>query len=253
MTSSDARSSGQPERQAAAVVTQFSSSGSQMSQNERGRLLASLADALKTSAQHAGSTTMLSGQWFTDQLVAIIPRIPIRDQATLRRQHPGMSPEQLADELISSAATASMAVGAAVGVAAVIPIVPSMPLQLAAETLVVAALEIKLIAELHEVYGLRPAGGMSERTVAYLHSWSTSRGARLLSPMSLSRALRGPLKRRLERRLVGRAGRNVTALVPFFGGAMLAGFLNRRETRKLAEAVRNDLRAHSGIVAHWPY
>ena len=84
---------------------------------------------------------------------------------TLRAQHPGLSDDDLAQTLISGAAKASSAIGAAGGALAAVefaapPTLLTAPAQIAAETLVVAAAEIKLIAELHEVYGV-PATGPS--------------------------------------------------------------------------------------------
>ncbi len=49
--------------------------------------------------------------------------------------------------------------GAGIGVAAMLPVPPALPAELAAEITGVAAVELKLIAELHEVYGLRPPAG----------------------------------------------------------------------------------------------
>ncbi|MFD9245730.1 ABC transporter transmembrane domain-containing protein, partial [Streptomyces sp. NPDC059556] len=51
-------------------------------------------------------------------------------------------------------------VGAGVGAAAMLPVPPAMPAELAAEITGVAAIEMKLIAELHEVYGQRPPGDL---------------------------------------------------------------------------------------------
>src|ERR671922_98031 len=48
--------------------------------------------------------------------------------------------------------------------------------QLAGETLVVAAIEVKLIAELHEVYGVRVEGSGTARGAAFLTSWARQRG-----------------------------------------------------------------------------
>lgn len=58
-----------------------------------------------------------------------------------------------------------------------LPVPPAMPTELAAEITGVAAIELKLIAELHEVYGVRPAGNLKERSTAYLNSWSGSAGS----------------------------------------------------------------------------
>lgn len=82
------------------------------------------------------------------------PRLRVRDQAVLRAQFPGRSAEEIADALIDGASRASGAAGGAVGVWAALPTLPAFPAEVAAETLVVVGIEIKLVAELHEAYGM---------------------------------------------------------------------------------------------------
>jgi len=60
-----------------------------------------------------------------------------------------------------------------------------------------------------------------------------------------------PLRRRLQRRLLARAGRSTVSLGPLLTGSMFAATLNRRETRRLGTAVRNDLRRRSPYSRHW--
>ena len=86
------------------------------------------------------------------------PRLPVRSVDTLRGQFPGRTPEELADILIEAASKASASVGAAVGAAMVLPVVPAAPVEIGVETLALVGIELKLIAELHEVYGMRPRG-----------------------------------------------------------------------------------------------
>ena len=62
------------------------------------------------------------------------------------------------------------------------PVPPAMPAELAAEITGVAAVEMKLIAELHEVYGLRPPGNLAQRSTAYLTSWTEERGIDVTTP-----------------------------------------------------------------------
>jgi len=98
-----------------------------------------------------------------DEVLAAAAKLPIRDQATLSAQFAGRSPDEVADALIRGAARATGAVGAMVGVWAVLPIVPAFPVEVAAETLTVVGIEIKLVAELHEVYGMGVTGPMDNR------------------------------------------------------------------------------------------
>ena len=177
-----------------------------------------------------------------DRIVDIAPRIPVRDLATLRRQFPGLGPEELADRLISGAMKGTAAVGAGVGASAMLPVPPAMPAELAAEVVGVAAVELKLIAELHEVYGRRPPGNARERAAAYLTAWTDERGIELTRPATFNTAFGSHMRRQLRQALLRRTVRNLPNLTPFMIGAAVGALMNRRETKKLAERIRRDLR-----------
>ncbi len=91
---------------------------------------------------------------------------------------------------MAGAAHATSTVGAGIGAAAMLPVPPAMPTELAAEITGVAAIELKLIAELHEVYGVRPPGNLKQRSTAYLDSWSGERGIDATKPSTLERGAR---------------------------------------------------------------
>ena len=192
------------------------------------------------------------GRWLTTQVLAMAPRLPVRSVDTLRGQFPGRTPDELADILIEAASKASASVGAAVGAAMVLPVVPAVPIEIGVETLALVGIELKLIAELHEVYGMRPRGSKIDRTMAYLDSWAHRRGVGL-APGGLVIAIGSPLRRRLERRLISRAGRSALSLGPLLTGAAAGALLNRRETRKLGHEIRDDLRRRSPAGTQWPY
>jgi hypothetical protein len=177
-----------------------------------------------------------------DRVIDIAPRIPVRDLATLRRQFPGLGPEQLADRLVAGATMGTATIGAGVGAAAMLPVPPAMPTELAAEVTGVAAIELKLIAELHEVYGVRPPGGLAQRSTAYLNSWSDERGIDVTKPTSFGTAMNGQMKRQLRQQIMKRMVRNLPNLMPFMVGAAVGAVMNRRDTAKLAARIRQDLR-----------
>ncbi|CAM5697755.1 hypothetical protein STAFG_1564 [Streptomyces afghaniensis 772] len=177
-----------------------------------------------------------------DRIIELAPRVPVRDLATLRRQFPGLGPEELADKLVAGAAKATATVGAGIGAAAMLPVPPAMPTELAAEITGVAAIELKLIAELHEVYGVRPPGSLKQRSTAYLDAWSGERGIDATKPSTLSMALNSRMKRDLRQRIMKRMVRSMPNLVPFLVGAAVGAAMNRSETRKLAARIREDLR-----------
>ena len=189
------------------------------------------------------------GRRLGDAVVEIAPHIPVRDRMTLHRHFPGMDDEAIARQLIATAARTSAAIGAAGGLLASVemaapPTLLSAPVQVAAETVAVVAIEVKLIAELHELHGRGVAGTPAVRGAAYLGSWVRRRG---LDPFgvapSLGGVVGGAARRELRARLLRRAGRNATSVMPFLAGAVAGASLNRRETHKLGERILGDMKS----------
>jgi hypothetical protein len=215
------------------------------------RLQAALADAARRGAQVTGRGVSAGGRWLSAQVLAMAPRLPVRDAATLRAQFPGLSPDELASALIDGAARASGAVGMAVGAWAVLPFMPAAGVEITTETLAVVGIEIKLVAELHEVYGQAPTGGVVDRMTGYVGAWAQRRGVSL-APGGLVLAAGSPLARQLQRRLAARAGRSIFSLGPLLTGAIAGGMINRREARKLGRILADDLRKRSPYGNGWP-
>ncbi|MBW3555414.1 MAG: hypothetical protein KY454_00600 [Actinobacteria bacterium] len=219
------------------------------------RSLTRLASALAASARGAGARAVASGQWLAATLIETAPRIPIRDLQTLQVQNHGLSGAALAAELIRRSSRASAAIGAASG--AVIsaqqfapPAWLTMPFELVVETLAVAVIELKLVGELHEVYGRPVQGNGNDRTVALVKAWAERRGVNASTLRhaggvadALGRGTRNELVRLVRRRLVSRLGRNMSSLAPLLAGAVAGAEVNRRATRSLGEAVVRDLAA----------
>ncbi|HEY7144765.1 MAG TPA: hypothetical protein VH637_10990 [Streptosporangiaceae bacterium] len=220
------------------------------SPSRRRRVSAAIARLARRSSQATRYGARSGTRWLTAEVLAMAPRIPVRDRDTLRAQFPGAAPEELADALIHGAARSSMAVGAAAGMSMVLPL-PAMPVEVVVETLAMVGIEIKLVAELHEVYGMRPSGPVTERTMAYVSAWANRRGVSL-APAGIVVAVGSPLRRRLQRRLLVRAGRSAVSVGPLLTGAVAGAALNRRETHRLGGDVRDDLRRRSPHGADWP-
>ncbi|MEU0968905.1 hypothetical protein ABZ357_27075 [Streptomyces sp. NPDC005917] len=199
-------------------------------------------DLAREGARKGGSRAKAGLAHLADRIIEIAPRVPVRDLATLRRHFPGLGPEQLADKLVAGAAGATSAVGAGIGAAAMLPVPPAMPTELAAEITGVAAIELKLIAELHEVYGARPPGNLKARSTAYLSSWSGERGIDVMRPSTVNNALGGQMKRELRQQITKRVVRDLPNLMPFMVGAAVGAVMNRRDTKRLAARIRADLR-----------
>jgi hypothetical protein len=215
---------------------------------EQRRLVRAFNKAVSSSARLAGRGTRVvrrragSGSgWLLGQVVAMAPRLRVRDQTALQAQFRGMSADEIADALIEGAAHAAAAAGAGAGLVAVLPVLPAFPAEVAAETLLVVGIELKLVAELHEAYGIRAPGNFAERMSAYLAAWAHRRGVFMIEG-GVILAAGSPLARLLRRRLIARAGRSAVSLGPLLTGAAVGAMFNSRETRKLGRDIRRDLR-----------
>jgi hypothetical protein len=214
------------------------------------RLGAAISDVARRGVHVTGRGVTTGGRWLSTQVLTMAPRLPVRELATLRAQYPDRTPDQIADALIEGASRASATVGVAVGAWAVLPFVPAAGVEIATETLSVVGIEIKLVAELHEVYGMRAPGNMVERMTAYVGAWAQRRGVGL-APGGLVLAAGSPIARQLQRRLAARAGRSAFSLAPLLTGAVAGGLINRRETRKLGRLLKDDLRRRSPFRVDW--
>jgi hypothetical protein len=219
----------------------------------RGRRLRDLAAALGASARSTGLRGVAAGRWLSEVLSEeVAPRLPIRDHATLVRHHGGLDGEELADALQRNAVRATTAVGVAGGALSAVqwaapPLLLAAPARLAAETLLVAAIEVKLVGELHELHDspVVAQGGL-RRNTGYLGAWVHRRGVDPTKPEeTLLLAVGAAAKTALRDRLLRLLGRNLTTLGPYLTGAVAGGVVNRLSTGALAEKVRADLRSQS--------
>jgi hypothetical protein len=213
-----------------------------------GRRTQALAAAAGRSSRAAGQGGRSALTWLAGQVIAMGPRLRIRDQATLRVLFPGRDDQEIARLLIERAARASAAVGGTTGAWSALPVLPAFPAEIAAETLAVVGIEIKLVGELHEILGVPAPGNAVERGRAYIGAWAHRRGVYAV-PGGLLLVAGSPLARQLRRRLAGRVGRSTFSLGPLLTGALAGAMINRRETRKLGKDILEDLRRHQGELA----
>jgi hypothetical protein len=216
--------------------------------------LAALTAGLSRSARQAGLAALASGRWLAEAVIDTAAHLPIRDLATLEGHFPGLTGAELAEALIRSAAMATAAVGAATGAVMSVEewLPPSwivMPFELLAETAAIAAIETKLIGELHEVYGRPVPGTGLERGYALAQAWAERRGvgrAVLTEGVpalgdALGRTARKELIRLVRRRTVRRTGVNLASLGPLMVGGAAGATINRRSTMRLGQAVIESL------------
>ncbi|HWB36701.1 MAG TPA: hypothetical protein VHA75_11820 [Rugosimonospora sp.] len=221
---------------------------SELPQSERRRLLGRLAAEVRRRGVGDLFRPRAAVRWMSETVGAVTPHLPIRNRETLRRHFPGLSDDELAERLVRNAARTTAAVGAASGGVASIewvatPSLLTAPVLLATETVAVVAIEIKLIGELHEIYGQPIAGTRAQRAVALLQAWAQRRGVNPLLPgVGVTAVLGTAARKELRDRLLRRFGRNLTTYGPILTGAAVASYLNRRATLALADQIRKDLR-----------
>ncbi|MGY1616288.1 hypothetical protein ACI797_06035 [Geodermatophilus sp. SYSU D00691] len=187
------------------------------------------------------------GAFLGDLLAAAAPRLPIRDGARLRAAYPGLTDDEIGEALVARYGRITAAVGAATGgLTAAQWLAPAsmlaLPLELGAETVLVAAVEVVLLGELHELHGRRAPGDARARAAAYLGSWSAQRAVDGTGRTGLVSTLTTAGLRSLSRRMGRRLTRGLPVAAPFLVGAAIAGRSNRRATETLARRVVADLR-----------
>lgn len=215
--------------------------------------LAALLKEVTRSARSAGTKAVVSGTWLADVLQAAAGHIRPRDLPTLQQHHHGLAGPLLADALIRNAGVASAGIGAATGaIAAASELTPttwvSLPVELLAETAVVVALELKLVAELHAVAGCPITGRPpTEVGFALVKAWAGSRGVQATDLIGsgagdmLGRQARTQLSRQLRRRLMARTGRSLGSFAPMLIGAAVGAALNRKATQAVGRKVSESL------------
>jgi hypothetical protein len=215
--------------------------------------LRQLAKLAAGSMKAAGARSVATGAWLAGAVVDAVPHIPVRDASILSAQHGGLTGDPLAREVVRAASHTTAGFGAVAGALAtthelVPPTWAAIPAELLVETLAVVAVEMKLVAELQEIYGMPVTGTPTERSVAIIGAWAESRGITpqaLLRPggvaQLLGRGSRRELARMLQRRLALRALRSTSALIPLMAGAVAGAELNRRATKAIGEKVARDL------------
>ena len=218
-----------------------------LSSADRAKALVRLSGIVGARTRRAGAQAVASGRMLADLLLEAAPHIPIRDLATLVEHHNGLSGEELADALVRNAVRATGGIGAAGGAVAAaewaaVPLLLTLPLEIVVETVAVAAVEVKLVAELHAVYGVPVPGTGSQRATAFAGSWASRRGIDPMRPWTIPNVLGIAGRQQLGKRMIGRFARNLGTLVPFLIGAVVGARVNSNETKRLATGMRDDLR-----------
>lgn len=232
-------------REVADLVNRLSDSSA--TRRDRAAVLGRLSQVTAARAKQAGLKAVGSGKYMADLLLEAAPHIPVRDLETLSEHHKGLTGDALADALVRNAQRATAGIGAAGGAVAAaewaaMPVLVAVPLEVVVETLAVAAVEVKLTAELHAVYGVPVEGTGTQRAIAFTGAWANRRGLDPMRPWTIPNVLGIAGRQQLAKRMIGRFARNLGTIVPFLIGAVVGARVNHRETQHLGEALRADLR-----------
>lgn len=240
-----------PHEEIADLVARAAGPGDTEDRSSRQRALAALVPALTRSARTSGVRAVAAGRWLVDLVLEIAPRLPVRDAQTLREQYVGLTDIEIAERLVKSATRTSASIGAAIGGLSTVEfLVPATllaaPVQLAAEILTVTAVELKMVAELHEILGYPAQGTPAERASLYVVSWMRRRAVGdSMGKAGIAAVLGASAKRELRSQLLRRLGRATTSLAPFLAGAVAGAEVNRRTTRQLGETLLAELRGRA--------
>ena len=218
-----------------------------VSNKDKSKMMLDLTTVVGARAKQLGNSAVGRGRVLSELLLDAVPHIPIRDQATLIQHYNGVTGEALADALVSHGKRTTTAIGIAGGAVsaaqwAAMPLLLAIPLEVVVETIAVALVEVKLVAELHAVYGIEVPGGSTQQAMAFAGSWSNKRGVDPLRPWTIPSVLGIAGRQTLGRRMIARFARNLGTVIPFFVGAGIGAVVNRGETDKMARELRVDLR-----------
>jgi hypothetical protein len=218
-----------------------------LSRAERTQQVVALTRLVGTRARRAGASAVASGRVLADLLLEAAPHIPIRDLEALSAHHHGLTGEALADALVRNAIRSTAGIGAAGGAVAAAewaaaPLLITVPLEVVVETVMVAAVEVKLVGELHAVYGVDVPGTGTQRAAAFAGSWASRRGIDPLRPWTIPNVLGIAGRQQLGKRMISRFARNLGTIIPFLVGAAIGARVNSVETTKLSTQMRADLR-----------
>lgn len=197
----------------------------------------------------------ISGYGIADALLALAPKIPVRKKEEFVKRYGTQDANQLATYAIVSASRVSAGIGGATGAMANASLLSpptwlALPVEIVAETVLIAMVEIRLIAELHEIYGVALDHDEETRAQQLLATWSSRKGVDIASlgaitPVLSARGIKATLMRSIRRRILARSAKNVSSAVPFLIGAGLGAAINRKSTRTLGLAIKRELAVQS--------
>ena len=203
---------------------------------------------IKDGATSRKDQAIIAATRLRDVATGIAPRLPIRDRSTLEDHLKLRDPERMAHAIVKNAANATAVAGSIGGFLVITSrtgpgLILSIPLRVATETLVVAAIELKMIGELHEIYDQPLEGSATQRGTTALKLWASYRGLDVTDTggifQTVTEIARRPTTRRAAASVTGKAlgGRGLR-----LGAGVVGAIENHKSSMSLGDQVRAELR-----------
>jgi len=203
---------------------------------------------IKDGATSRKDQALVAAARLRDVATGIAPRLPIRDRSTLEDHLKLRDPELMAHAIVKNAANATAVAGSIGGFLVITSrtgpgLILSIPLRVATETLVVAAIELKMIGELHEIYDQPLEGSATQRGTTALKLWASYRGLDVTDTggifQTVTEIARRPTTRRAAASVTGKAlgGRGLR-----LGAGVVGAIENHKSSMSLGDQVRAELR-----------
>jgi len=203
---------------------------------------------IKDGATSRKDQALVAATRLRDVATGIAPRLPIRDRSTLEDHLKLRDPELMAHAIVKNAANATAVAGSIGGFLVITSrtgpgLILSIPLRVATETLVVAAIELKMIGELHEIYDQPLEGSATQRGTTALKLWASYRGLDVTDTggifQTVTEIARRPTTRRAAASVTGKAlgGRGLR-----LGAGVVGAIENHKSSMSLGDQVRAELR-----------
>jgi hypothetical protein len=191
------------------------------------------------------------GATLAERLIGATARASFRSQSALHAAYPRLNREQIARILIDRAINTSGRVGLGGGVIGSSQYfapwtLRGVPAQIMAEAFAIAAVEVRLTAELHALYGIEASGTIKDRAGFWVTAWAKGTAHDPRGPHDFTAAMRKVVAVQTRRRLARRARRNLLTLAPMLSGAALGRWVNRRQTREFANSMHESIKRAVG-------
>lgn len=205
-----------------------------------------VVQALARASEGMPKKAFTSGAFVSSTLLETISQMKVRTGEELTQKYPDLSPRETAEVLIREAARTTLLLGGAAGAvssagALAPPLWVTLPLGPLAATLTTSLVELRLVREIHAIYGI-PLDSSPQGMRKLFSSWASGKSSE--RPENLTEwkdTTQDAFTRLVQRQVLTRLARSVSSLAPMFIGAALGGALAHSGTQRLGENLLTSL------------